>query len=82
VTVMDDLVADIDRRAKGLERPLDDLDGPYNTGTESPWLSQYNSHACPNRFVPAEFLRIEGIFLPGKQGPSSPPAGLTVLWNL
>ena len=33
--VMHDLVAHIDRRAKLLQRPLDDLDGAIDTGAEA-----------------------------------------------
>ena len=35
VAVVDDLVADIDRRAEFLERQLDDLDGAVDAGAEA-----------------------------------------------
>jgi len=39
VTVVDDLMTDIDRRAVFLERALDDLDRPFDPGTEASRLS-------------------------------------------
>ncbi len=36
VAVVDDLVADIDRRTETLERELDDLDRPVDAGAEAP----------------------------------------------
>jgi hypothetical protein len=35
MTIVDDLVAHIDRRAVALERPLDDLDGAVDTGAKT-----------------------------------------------
>jgi len=36
VLVMDDLLANVDRRTVQLQRPLDRLDGPLDTGTVAP----------------------------------------------
>ena len=40
VAVVDDLVADVDRRAVLLQRPLDDLDRPLHAGAETAGLGQ------------------------------------------
>ena len=39
MAVVHDLVADIDRRTVFFERALDDLDRPFDPGTEPSWLS-------------------------------------------
>ena len=53
--VVDDLVADIDGRAEPLERDLDDLDRPIDSGTETArrgdqhskgWLVQHADRPC------------------------------------
>ena len=44
VPVVDDLVADVDRRAVLLERPLDDLDGPDDPGAKAAGLREDHSH--------------------------------------
>ena len=41
--VVDDLVADIDRAAEFLQRPLDDLDRAFDAGTEAARIGQ---HGC------------------------------------
>src|SRR5262249_30516731 len=46
--VMDDLVADIDRRPVLLERTFDDLDRANDAGTESTRLGQDNFHSIHN----------------------------------
>ncbi len=40
VAVMDDLMADIDRRAVFLQCAFDDLDGPFHTGAEAAGLGE------------------------------------------
>ena len=35
ISVMDDLMVDVDRRAVGFQRQFDDIDGAYHTGTET-----------------------------------------------
>src|SRR5262249_28654412 len=58
VLVMDDLVADVDRRAVLLEQPLDDLDRAVDTGAEgarrgeeyaAPHVATASSSACSAR---------------------------------
>ena len=44
VAVVDDLVADIDRRSVFLDRALDDLDRALDSGAKSPRLSQDHPH--------------------------------------
>ena len=43
--VVNDLMADIDRRAIFGQGPLDDFDGPHHAGAKTPWLSQNDLHA-------------------------------------
>src|SRR5205814_720724 len=43
VPIVHDLMAHIDRRAVFLERPLDDLDGSFDAGTEATRLGQHHS---------------------------------------
>ena len=43
VAVVDDLVADIDRRAEFLERQLDDLDGSLNPGAKAARRAHHDS---------------------------------------
>ena len=50
MAIVDDLVADIDRRAEFLERPLDDVDRPHDAGAETSGLSHKNPH--PDQFLP------------------------------
>ena len=45
VPVMHDLVADVDRGAKVVKRPLDDLDRPLDAGAEASGLGQDDLHA-------------------------------------
>ena len=40
VGVVHDLVAHVDRRTELAQRPLDDLDGPVDAGTDAPRLGQ------------------------------------------
>ena len=42
VLVVDDLVADIDRRSVFLKRAIDDLDGPHHAGAEAARLGQHD----------------------------------------
>jgi hypothetical protein len=42
IAVMDDLLADVDRGAKGIERNLHDIDGPHNAGAEAARLEKEN----------------------------------------
>jgi len=51
MTVVHDLVADIDRGAEFLERATDDLDRPYDARAETPRLSHKNPH--PDQFLPS-----------------------------
>ncbi len=44
VTVVDDLVPDIDRRAVFLDRALDDLDRAFDSGAKPSGLCQHHSH--------------------------------------
>ena len=55
MAVVDDLVADIDRRAELLEGPLDDLDCPDHPRAEPPRLSHKNAH--PDQFLPSASSR-------------------------
>ena len=64
--VVDDLVADVDRRAVDLERPLDDGDGALDAGAEPSGLSEDNFHRAlyPLPFVGADPLgakRLPGV---------------------
>ncbi len=58
VAVVHDFVADIDRRAVLLERPLDDLDGALDAGAKTSWLGQHHPHETafhdPRRASPAD----------------------------
>ena len=47
VAVVDDLVADIDRRAPFLQRHLDDLDRPVDTGAKAARRAQHDSEGWP-----------------------------------
>ena len=47
VFVVHDLVADIDRRAVFLQRPLDDLDGAHDAGAKAARLRQIHFHGTP-----------------------------------
>src|SRR5258707_5977903 len=55
MTVVHDFMADIDRGAEFLERPLDDLDRPDHPRTEPPRLSHKNPH--PDQFLPSASSR-------------------------
>ena len=44
VAVVDDLVADINRRSVDLQRPLDNIDRALDTSTKPPRLSKNNLH--------------------------------------
>ena len=46
--VVDDLVADVDRRAEPLERPLDDLDGALDAGAEPSRVCEQDFHGEPD----------------------------------
>src|SRR5207245_3076976 len=50
VLVVDDLVADVDRRAVLLEQALDDLDRAVDAGAEGPWRCQQNATAHATAF--------------------------------
>jgi hypothetical protein len=49
MSVVDDLVTDIDRRLVFLDRPLDDVDGPHDSRTETPGLGEYDLHRSAPR---------------------------------
>ena len=51
VAVVDDLVTHVDRRAEQLERTLDDVDGPIDTGAEDAWVGEQNLHQTFSLFV-------------------------------
>src|SRR3954464_13233955 len=42
MTVMNDLLADVDRRSEGVESDLHDIDGANHPGAESSWLEEKN----------------------------------------
>ena len=44
VTVVNHLVAHIDRRTEKLNRPLDDVDGAVDAGTEAAWIGEQHLH--------------------------------------
>ena len=44
MTVVDDLVTHVDRRAELLERPIDDVDCPHDAGAKAARLSQKYPH--------------------------------------
>ena len=51
IAVMNDFLADVDRRAKGIQRNLDDVDGTHNTCAKAARLEKKNSLGF--RFVAA-----------------------------
>jgi len=55
VPVVDNLMANVDRRSELFERTLHNLDGPDNPGTESPRLCQYDFHESMS---PSQSLQI------------------------
>ena len=59
--VVNDLMADVDRRAVFLERPFDDLDSPDHAGTKAARLSQKHFHGAYVSQVPPCSLRHAGI---------------------
>jgi hypothetical protein len=52
---MNDFFTDIDRRAKGIQRNLHDINGPHDTGTEAARLEKKNPLGF--RFVAAPVFR-------------------------
>jgi hypothetical protein len=60
VLVVDDLVADIDRRAIFLERALDDLDRPHHARAKASRLRQIHFHGSPVTQVAPHSFRIPG----------------------
>src|SRR5258706_3794956 len=44
MTIVDNLVAHIDRLAILLQRALDDVDGAYDAGAEAAWLGKNDAH--------------------------------------
>jgi hypothetical protein len=55
ITVMHDLVPDIDRCAIFLQRDLDDLDRPVDTGAKAAWARQKN---CQGPFRHSNYLTL------------------------
>ena len=50
--VVHDLVADVDRRAEELDRPLDDVDRAIDAGTEPPRIREQHLHGAVAFFRP------------------------------
>jgi hypothetical protein len=55
IAVMHNLLANVDRRAKGIECDLHDVDSPHNTGAEAPRLEKKDSLGF--RFAAAPVFR-------------------------
>ncbi len=51
VAVMDDLLADVNRRPEGLERDADDVDGAHHAGAEATRLQQKHSLGVRLTFI-------------------------------
>ena len=48
VSVVDDLVADVDGGPESFERPLDDLDGAIDAGAEAAGVGEEDFHRAPD----------------------------------
>ena len=47
MAAMDDFMADIDRRSILLEREIDDIDRPVDSGAKPSWIGEVDLHSRP-----------------------------------
>ena len=59
--VVDDLVADVDRRSVEIEGPFDNLDGPFHAGAEAARLGQDHPQVHLFRFAHVSYPRLSFI---------------------
>ena len=45
--VVNDFLADVNRRSEGLKRDADDINGPHYPGAKTPWLGEHNPDGRP-----------------------------------
>ena len=65
---MDDFMADVDRRPILLEREIDNVDGPVDSGAKTAWIGEVNLHERPfpetvHGHIRARYSQITGIHL-------------------